>query len=207
MRFPLVLTFDRPSATEASVLTIRVKHRTSKLTVDPCIGTVNKSVDAILRDCETNTSESNTLVDSRSLNVHCEHADAKLELESNAKKSNGGFNGIIFVRIEAIAWEQVGQEVIRSVRKDIERGQVDHGGPGPSRVGNILGTVDAAVAVGQSDLVQSLEVVLGKIKVIADVTVYVMDEVSKARLSRLLLLYTNILISRYIHTPMRLGRF
>lgn len=78
------------------------------------------------------------------------------------------------MRIEALQREQVGQLVMRTAHADLARGQVD----GP-RVDGVLDGINNVIAVEQSGLVQSLEIVLGKIAVIADVTVNVMDEITK----------------------------
>lgn len=165
----------------------------------------NKSIDTLLQLCKANVSELNTIIYFRSLNLARNPADAKLELESNGKKSNVGSQGVIFVRIETITRKQVGQILTTNTRDDIERGQVDHGS-GQPRVDEMIGTISNTIAVEQSDLVQSLETILGKIEVIADVTVSVMDEISKVCMFRLPSLHTDISISRYIRTPMRLGK-
>lgn len=70
----------------------------------------------------------------------------------------------------------------------------------------MLDAISDAVVWEESGLVQSLENVLGRIEVIADVTVKMMDEISKVYAFQLPLLHANISMKRYTYALMRLGK-
>ncbi|KAF7973533.1 hypothetical protein HWV62_14966 [Athelia sp. TMB] len=153
--------FDTPrrsSAQESSELIMKLKHQ-SALPSDPCFGTVKTTVGQLLRLSE-------------GLEV------AQLKLEHGPKSTMYDADGFISAGIKILDKGQARENVLSNIRDDLE-GQHIASSPSmpsvPPAADGLANTVS-----DNEDLLQSLGTVLGKIKLIADVTVGMVDTLAKA---------------------------
>ncbi|KAF7968758.1 hypothetical protein HWV62_29555 [Athelia sp. TMB] len=153
--------FDTPhrsSAQESSELIMKLKHQ-SALPSDPCFGTVKTTVGQLLRLSE-------------GLEV------AQLKLEHGPKSTMYDADGFISAGIKILDKGQARENVLSNIRDDLEGQHIAASHPMPSvppAADGLANTISE-----NEDLLQSLGTVLDKIKLIADVTVGMVDTLAKA---------------------------
>ncbi|KAF7965338.1 hypothetical protein HWV62_44307, partial [Athelia sp. TMB] len=153
--------FDTPrrsSAQESSELIMRLKHQ-SALPSDPCFGTVKTTIGQLLRLSE-------------GLEV------AQLKLEHGPKSTMYDADGFISAGIKILDRGQARENVLSNIRDDLEGQHIASSHlmpPVPPAADGLANTISE-----NEDLLQSLGTVLDKIKLIADVTVGMVDTLAKA---------------------------
>ncbi|KAF7966616.1 hypothetical protein HWV62_37635 [Athelia sp. TMB] len=146
------------SAQESSELIMRLKHQ-SALPSDPCFGTVKTTIGQLLRLSE-------------GLEV------AQLKLEHGPQSTMYDANGFISAGIKISDQGQARENVLSDIQDDLESQHITSPPPMPLIPPAAEGLANT---ISENEvLLQSLGTVLDKIKMIADVTVGVVDTLAKA---------------------------